>query len=104
MTSKLRDAIRLRTQPVAVLKSDTLPQGALQFKEGGGGCLIALLNAAAEGRTAAFTATTTGCFGGRVGLGFQPMDPEIFRFLGTGTPEHPGLCYKRTQELLAEHA
>ena len=52
MTSKLRDAIRLRTQPVAVLKSDTLPQGALQFKEGGGGCLIALLNAAAEGRTA----------------------------------------------------
>jgi uncharacterized protein (DUF169 family) len=62
--------LKLRYQPVATLFTDEKPEGALQFKEGVRGCSIAMLTAAAKGKTAVFDRKTTGCMGGRNGLCF----------------------------------
>ncbi|MBP3319749.1 MAG: DUF169 domain-containing protein [Ruminiclostridium sp.] len=105
MNSKIREAICLDTQPVAVIKTDTPLEGALQFQEGAAnGCMIGMLTAASKGKTAVFTEHTTGCHGARAGLGFAPMNPDFSGFLSTGTPEHPGLCYKKTDTLARAYA
>ena len=70
MRSKLVDALRLETSPVAVILTDDRPEGALQFKEGRWGCVGSTLVAVAKGRTAVFDRQTFGCPGGGVGLGF----------------------------------
>lgn len=103
MNSKIRELICLETQPVAVIKTDTMPDGALQFKEGAtSGCMIGMLTAASKGRTAVFQACTTGCNGAKVGLGFAQMQPgPIVNFLSTGGPM-PGEYYKKTPDLALE--
>ena len=101
MNSKIREAICLKTSPVAVIKTDLCPEGAVSFREGATGhCLIALLAAASKGRTAVFRAETAGCNGGRVGLGFAKMEPEhISHFLSTGSKTMQGEFYKKSPEL-----
>ena len=70
MESKLAKALRLKNHPVAVYRSDALPEGAMQFREGVWGCVIAMLNTVAKkGRTAAFCRERVECIGGRAGLG-----------------------------------
>ena len=54
MKSKIAEAINLRYNPVAILFSNEKPEG-LQFKEGLWGCVVAMLKAAAKGRTAVLT-------------------------------------------------
>ena len=54
MHSKLQAALCLTYQPVAVYKTHQPPEGSLTMPEGSHGCVIALLAAAAKGRTAAF--------------------------------------------------
>ena len=68
MKSKMKEAIKLSSQPVAVIKSNRMPEGAIHFKEGVWGCVIPMLSAASKGRTAAFCEETTTCPGGKVGM------------------------------------
>jgi uncharacterized protein (DUF169 family) len=71
MNSQITDAIGLKTHPVALIWSDTLPEGAVSFKPGRWGCVMAVFaTVAAKGRVGAFSRETYGCWGGGVGLGF----------------------------------
>ncbi|HEU5404387.1 MAG TPA: DUF169 domain-containing protein [Terriglobales bacterium] len=71
MRTKLVDALDLETHPVALMWTDTVPEGALQFKPGRWGCVMSLFaTVAMKGRVGAFDRDTYGCWGGGVGLGF----------------------------------
>jgi len=81
----------MRYSPVAVVFANEKPEGAAEFSEGSRGCVAALLNSAAKGKTAVFSRKTSGCLGGRAGLGFGNPYPEfpggIEYFLSTGNRE-----------------
>ncbi|HCW50943.1 MAG TPA: hypothetical protein DGR79_02595 [Clostridiales bacterium] len=100
MQSRIAEELKLRHSPVAVIFTDEKPRGALEFEPGTRGCVIALLTAAARGRTAAVGPETTGCGGGRIGLGFeQSFRPGFEYFLATD--EHgEGEAYIKTPELV----
>jgi Uncharacterized protein conserved in archaea len=91
MESKIANAVSLRYSPIAVLFSDSKPEGALQFAQGRHGCVAAMLISAAKGRTAAFDRQTFGCLGGGTGLGFGNQYTKfpggIEYYLSTGNQE-----------------
>ena len=91
MQSRIAEAINLRYSPVAIVFTNEKPEGALQFKEGRWGCVIAMLGAAAKGRTAVFDRKTYGCIGGGSGLGFGNTYTQfpggIEHFLSKGNKE-----------------
>lgn len=95
MQSRVREALGLRFEPVAVLFRDERPEGTLGFADGRRGCVMWLFAQAALGRSVALSRETIGCPGGAVGLGFADGFPDAERhayFLsvgveGTGAPE-----------------
>ena len=105
MESRLAKELKLRLQPVAIIFTDEKPEGALQYDKDTRGCVIAMLTAASEGKVVVFDRETTGCRGGKAGLGFG-SDYGSFSggfeyFLSTGRgPGYPeGEGYKKTPEL-----
>jgi uncharacterized protein (DUF169 family) len=86
MTSRLAEALALKSSPVAVLLTDVRPETAVQFKEDRWGCVASMLQVASKGRTVVFDQKTYGCPGGGTGLGFGNcyVDFPIDRLLSTG--------------------
>ncbi|HWQ19718.1 MAG TPA: DUF169 domain-containing protein [Methanotrichaceae archaeon] len=92
MESKIAKAIGLESEPVAIIWSDRMPEGALHFKSCGAGCIMGLFAQATRGKVSAFGRENFGCMGGGTGLGFGntyenfPLGgAEAFKyFLSTG--------------------
>lgn len=101
MKSRIAKHLCLINHPVAVLRAKSMPANAISFKEGKWGCVVALIKAASQGKTAAATCATTLCMGGRAGLGFQRYEHGwIEYFLSTGNEKIPrSEYYKKTPEL-----
>lgn len=105
MKSKIAEYLKLKNEAVAVIKTDILPEGALQFKEGKWGCIAAMIQAAAKGKTAAFSEKTVVCPGGKSGTGFKPFELgtiEYFLSVGGRGPKE-GEFYKESPELAREY-
>ena len=96
MESAIARALRLESEPVAVLFADEKPAGAAQFARGAWGCVMFMFAAATRGRTTVFDRESFGCAGGGVGLGFGNVYeafpggiPGFCRFLSTGNAADP---------------
>lgn len=79
MESKIKEALDMALEPVAIVWSNQRPEAAVQFKEGRWGCVMWQFASACKGKVAVFDRKTYGCWGGAVGLGFGN---EYIRFPG----------------------
>ncbi len=70
MESRIAKALRLKFEPVALLRVDEKPKGAIQPRKGERSCVMAMFARAAKGETITLDRETVGCPGGAVGLGF----------------------------------
>src|SRR5665647_2289402 len=71
MKSITAEKLRLDHEPVAILWSNTKPDGALQIKPHGQACIMPFFaQVAMKGKTAVFDRESYGCPGARAGLGF----------------------------------
>ena len=71
MKSISAEKLGLAHEPVAILWSNTKPEGALQIKPHGHACIMPFFaQVAMKGKTAVFDRESYGCPGARAGLGF----------------------------------
>lgn len=79
MQSKIVEHLKPEFEPVAVVWSETIPNDALEFKEGRFGCILNLFaEASRRGRVAGGSRDTIVCPGGRaaLGLGVEFLESE----------------------------
>jgi uncharacterized protein (DUF169 family) len=96
--SKIAEAIKLSTYPIAILKTNQIQKDALQIQKGGA-CVVAFLKAAAQGKIITFCETSEICRGGKVGLGFCKLPDVMQYFLSTGDVATEGEFYKKSPKL-----
>lgn len=104
--SKLAEMIKLADSPIAVLKTNRIPEGAIEFKKGlKKGCVIGMMYSVSKGKNVAFSEETTPCMGGKVGLGFCSFKMgRIEYFLSNGEKGgQEGEYYKKSPELAKEY-
>jgi uncharacterized protein (DUF169 family) len=96
MESVIAKALKLETEPVALIFSDKKPEGAAQFKPGAPSCVLFMFASAARGKTAVFDRESYACPGGGIGLGFGNAYEKFpgglhgfCRFLSTGNEKDP---------------
>jgi len=83
MKSITADKLRLDHEPVAILWSNTKPEGALQIKPNAQTCIMPFFaQVAMKGKTAVFDRESYGCPGARAGLGFGNGYYDAFRGAG----------------------
>ena len=71
MESSIAQNLKPEFEPVSVVWSDTIPDGAIRFKKGRFGCVLHLFAAASKrGRIAGGNRESIACPGGRAALGF----------------------------------
>lgn len=71
MRSITAEKLRLDYGPVAILWSNTKPEGALQIRQHGQSCIMPFFaQVVTKGKTAVFDRESYGCPGARAGLGF----------------------------------
>jgi len=104
MNSNIAKALKLHFQPVAVIYSNKLSDGAQLPKFKGHNCIIDWFWKVVEGKSLAFEHDHLPCGGARGGLCFgdeYAADPmHLAQFLSTGVPgEGDGEHYKKTPEL-----
>jgi len=79
MKSITAGKLRLDYEPVAILWSDTKPEGALRIKPHAQTCIMPFFaQVVTRGRTAVFDRESYGCPGARAGLGFGSGYPDAF--------------------------
>lgn len=104
MFEKLKEALVLEIEPVAVVWTDAIDAETITHKMGTAhACLIPLIKKVAfEGRVAAVGRDCTGCRGAAYHLGFvDELAPQFRYFLSSGIPgELEGEGFKKTPELV----
>jgi uncharacterized protein (DUF169 family) len=79
MKSITAEKARLAFRPVAILWSNTKPEGALEIKPGARTCIMPFFaQVLTRGRTAVFDRESFGCPGAKAGLGFGSGYPDAF--------------------------
>jgi uncharacterized protein (DUF169 family) len=79
MKSLTAEKLGLEYEPMAIVWSDTKPEGALQLKPGAHSCIMYLFaQVVTKGKTAVFDRETYGCPGAIAGLGFGNGYPKAF--------------------------
>jgi len=97
-TARLQEMIGLRQEPLALLFSDTEPDGYRPSGEKWS-CVIGTLARARRGETVYFDADHMGCPGGACYLGFTPPSPMVPHLVSTGIPgKVPAERYKKSPE------
>ncbi|MGB9791990.1 MAG: DUF169 domain-containing protein [Thermacetogeniaceae bacterium] len=104
MFERLKGALCLEIEPVAVVWADAIEEGTITHKKGSShACLIPLIKKVAfEGKVAAVGRDCTGCRGAAYHLGFvDELGPQFRYFLSSGIPgELEGEGFKKTPELV----